>query len=115
MKNYGPVKGQIQRQKKIGKAQGVKHPSLDGSKERYTTFYIWVPEREMTLVNSFNPDEAEGIKKAGEISFYQQDLACESVVKVNTSKNEKAQNYQNFLHCWALRQHFGKEFMIIGI
>jgi hypothetical protein len=79
---------------------------LDGGKKRHTTFYIWVPEREMTLKDSFNRDKAKGIKKCGKVSFYQQDLAGENVVEVKQSDNEKAQNHINLLNCWASERHY---------
>jgi hypothetical protein len=70
MKNDGPVKGQVKRQEKVWETQGVKHPGLDGGKKRYATFYVWIPEREMALTNSFNPDKTKGIKKGGKVSLY---------------------------------------------
>jgi len=70
MKNNGPVKGQIKWEKKVEETQWVEYPGLDGGKERHTTFYVWVPEREMTLTYSFNPDKAKGIKKCGKVSFH---------------------------------------------
>jgi len=112
MKNDGPIKSQIQRQEKVWQTQGVKYPGLDGGKKRHTTFYIWVPEREMTLTDSFNPDRAKGIKKRGKVSFCQQELAGENVVEVKQSENEKAQNRQTLLHCWASDRHYSKEFTV---
>jgi len=106
MKNYSPVEGQIQRQEKIWDTQWVKYPRLDGGKKRDATFYEWIPERKMTLPDSFNPDRAKGIKKGGKISFHQQDLAGENVVKVKQSEDEKAQNHINLLRCWALERHY---------
>jgi hypothetical protein len=87
MENDGPVKGQIQRQEKVWETQGVKYPWLDGGKKRHTTFYIWIPERKMTLTDSFNPDKTKWIKKGGKISFHQQDLAGENVVEVKQGED----------------------------
>jgi hypothetical protein len=106
MENDGPVKGQIQRQEKVKETRGIEHSGLDGGKKRHTTFYIWVPEREMTLTDSFNPDKAKGIKKRGKVSFCQQELAGENVVEVKQSENEKAQNHINLLNCWASERHY---------
>jgi hypothetical protein len=82
MENNSPIEGQIRRQKKVEEAQGVEHPRLDGGEERQTTFNVWVPEGKLTLTDSFNPEKAEWIKKGGEISFHQQDLASENVVEI---------------------------------
>ena len=106
MKNNSPVKSQVERQEKVRETEWVEHPRLDGGKERHTTFYVWIPEREMTLTDSFNPEEAKGIKKSGKISFHQQDLAGENVVEVKQGENEKAQNHQNFLYCWISERHY---------
>jgi len=100
MKNNSPIESQIQGQEKVKETGWVEHPGLDGGKKWYATFYVWVPEREMTLTNSFNPDKAKGIKKCGKVSFHQQDLAGENVMEVEQSEDEEAQNHQNFLYCW---------------
>jgi hypothetical protein len=105
MKNYGPVEGQVERQEKVGDTQWVEYPRLDGGKKRYATFYEWIPERKMTLTDSFNPDRAKWIKKRGKVSFHQQDLAGENVVKVEQSEDEKAQNHKSFLQCWVSDRH----------
>jgi len=106
MKNDGPVKGQVERQEKVWETQGIEHPGLDGSKKRHTTFYIWVPERKMTLSDSFNPDKAKGIKKSGKVTFYQQDLARKNVREIKQSYDEKAENNINRLNCWASERHY---------
>jgi hypothetical protein len=105
MENNGPVEGQIQRQEKVRETQGIEHPGLDGGKQRHTAFNIWVPEGKMTLADSFNPNKAKRIEEGTQISFYQQDLACKHIVKVEENEDEKAQAWKNCLRCWASMFH----------
>jgi hypothetical protein len=106
MEDNGPVEGQIQRQEKVRQTQGIKHPSLNGSENWYTTLYVWVPKREMTLKTGFNPDKTKGIKECGEIPFHQQDFACENIVEIKQNENEQAQEHQNFPQYWVSERHY---------
>lgn len=67
----------------------------------------------MTLTNSFDPDKTKGRKECGKIPFYQQELLCESFMKVNKGENEKAQNYQNFFIAGPLNDILAKNLWLV--
>lgn len=104
MKNNGPVEGQIQRQKQIEDTERVKHPWLDGCKQRHSALDIGVPEEKVPLTHRLNPNETERLEKTGEVSLNQEDSANQGVAEIEKSEGENPENGNQVLGVLALKE-----------
>ncbi|NWG04052.1 MAG: hypothetical protein HXY44_14460 [Syntrophaceae bacterium] len=58
MKDDNDIERHIERQKKKQSIEGVENRMLRISKKWVTAKLVWIPEREIALLDAFNPEES---------------------------------------------------------